>query len=75
MNDKHFIKDLSENRIIEYITEIKSNDEKVKYIEGLPSNKVLETYEQFPFPFPENSREWYWEAELSTTRLHSSAYR
>lgn len=67
LNDKHFIKDLSENRIIEYITEIKSNDEKVKYIEGLPSNKVLETYEQFPLlvDYKEKYKFSVFEKELS----------
>jgi RecQ family ATP-dependent DNA helicase len=41
------IKELSEARIKQYIEELKTDDEKVRFIEKLPSDKILSFYNQF----------------------------
>src|SRR5690606_28537084 len=41
------IKELSEARIKQYIEELKTDDEKARFIEKLPSDKILSFYNQF----------------------------
>ncbi len=48
LHDKGLIQELSDDRIRQYIEELKSIEEKVAFIEKQPSNKILPYYFSFP---------------------------